>query len=1223
MKIRTLAGKALRTFTALAMAATMLVAVPSATALAAELTGDYYIVASSTAADDELTLAELAAQVNAGESFAGKTIILTSNANYSGVPIGTSEDAAFEGTFEGNGYTVNLSMTSTTAGRTENIGLFGYVGAGGSIANLNVDGTVTVTASSTVVRNVGSVAGFVYGTIGTDSPALSGCVSTAQVTVESTMDADEADAVLESELDATIEEGVTDEYRTIERVGGMVGYCAGSIDSCEYYGDLTVTSHAAPNEENATLANNIGGIAGLAGGYVITRISDSDSLSTYEPFYPTGEGAYVTDPGEDGVQAITNCINGGSVTTTVDGEAGLDRFGEATTAKLIGVGGIVGYSMANVSNCVNEEDGYVNSESGDGTGGIVGNLRGVPFTGTSGTAVSDAGTYADHDDDTAVALEGPTLTVSNCENYADIVALHAGGGIVGSAGTYTEITTSFNLGSNVCGMRWNKPMCGGIAGQVFGDIYLCYNRADVESYTKGGYYMGGIVGNVTRYTTESGDDVDSPVPEVHACYNTGDLLVTDNMKQAGIVGQNSGFVYDCINTGAVGTDLAVADDDGTTTDTVYMYDDVDDLKTKDAVAILNASLTVEQFEAGDCFVPAVEVDGSTLNDGYPLLDREKAANGYTGETTIDESKVAFAGTGSASYSAVLNPVPTLSATYDGDEFVQYADYYVLPDEDALGEDGICQDIEDIEDTVFYASIVGMGEYTGGTSSVTAPYTIGKTSFDTCTVYIASKTYNGINQYPSEPTDDSSSDVIISDAAGNTIPVSNYTMEEQGSTSRIDYKAAGYTITFTANDDSNYTGTVDGTFMIEKANIIGDAVSLTGFKCQDVTFYWHEGNIVNGGHTTGYLYYLDEDGNEVEGMYATYTGESIKPTISGKLVFTKGDGTTTNLKYGTDYKLVYGDPGSGTDASEIYDDTDDPNINVTEDAETGERACVTLRAVAGNSCNFTNYQNFFFEILPASIADDCEVYVQSSVTSSDGTAEAAVEVYFGDDELVEGTDYELSYETDLSAGTGTVTVTGIGNFTDTVQQSFTIVTASDDGSLSGGADEASVSLAAATVKLKASKAVYTGKKIKVGVASVTLSGAKLAAGTDYKVSYSNNKAIGKATVKVTGTGSYTGTAKATFKIVPAKVTKLSVKAGKKGTKKLTATWKKGSGGVKYQVAWRVKGTKKWKTATAGSAKKVLKKLKKGKTYQVRVRAFKKASGTKYYGAWSSMKKAKVK
>jgi hypothetical protein len=161
--------------------------------------------------------------------------------------------------------------------------------------------------------------------------------------------------------------------------------------------------------------------------------------------------------------------------------------------------------------------------------------------------------------------------------------------------------------------------------------------------------------------------------------------------------------------------------------------------------------------------------------------------------------------------------------------------------------------------------------------------------------------------------------------------------------------------------------------------------------------------------------------------------------------------------------------------------------------------------------------------------------------------------------------------------------------------------------------------------------------------------------DYDVRYTNNIAVGTATVIVTGKGIYGGTKSATFTIIaspagqsgdkdkgkdvkpgtgkaadstkkPAKVTKPKKTSFKKvtaGKKKLTLKWKKVSGITKYQVRYKVKGTKKWKTKTV-SAKKttlVIKGLKKGKKYQVQIRSYKTANKANYYSAWSKTKTSK--
>ena len=154
-------------------------------------------------------------------------------------------------------------------------------------------------------------------------------------------------------------------------------------------------------------------------------------------------------------------------------------------------------------------------------------------------------------------------------------------------------------------------------------------------------------------------------------------------------------------------------------------------------------------------------------------------------------------------------------------------------------------------------------------------------------------------------------------------------------------------------------------------------------------------------------------------------------------------------------------------------------------------------------------------------------------------------------------------------------------------------------------------------------VYTGKSI--ATAPVVKLGTKtLKNGTDYTVTYKNNKNVGKATVTITGKGAYTGTITKTFKINP-KATSITKLTSPK-TKRLKVTYKKVSGVTGYQVTYSTsKKFTKSTTKTVGvkSTSKTIKSLKKGKTYYVKVRDYKTVNGTKYYSAYSSVKKIKVK
>ena len=84
--------------------------------------------------------------------------------------------------------------------------------------------------------------------------------------------------------------------------------------------------------------------------------------------------------------------------------------------------------------------------------------------------------------------------------------------------------------------------------------------------------------------------------------------------------------------------------------------------------------------------------------------------------------------------------------------------------------------------------------------------------------------------------------------------------------------------------------------------------------------------------------------------------------------------------------------------------------------------------------------------------------------------------------------------------------------------------------------------------------------------------------------------------------------------------------KKG-KKLIVTWKWQDDVDKYEIQYALnkKFTKSKKSKKVGGYNDsvTIKKLKKGKTYYIRVRAGKKESGAMSYSEWSAVKKVKIK
>ncbi len=236
-----------------------------------------------------------------------------------------------------------------------------------------------------------------------------------------------------------------------------------------------------------------------------------------------------------------------------------------------------------------------------------------------------------------------------------------------------------------------------------------------------------------------------------------------------------------------------------------------------------------------------------------------------------------------------------------------------------------------------------------------------------------------------------------------------------------------------------------------------------------------------------------------------------------------------------------------------------------------------------------------------------VTLSTSTYAYDGKAKKpGVTVKLNGKTLKNGTDYTVSYSNNTKVGTAKVTITGKGNYTGSVSKTFSIKNNFKKATVSG-------------ISTKA----FTGKNITQSI-TVKYNGKTLKNGTDYTVSYSNNKKIGTATVKIAGKGSYTGTITKTFKINPAKqeIQKLTAKS-----KAFFVDWaQKGSAtGYEIQYATNSKFTsaKKVTITSNKTDKTTISKLSGKKKYYVRVRSYTTVKGTKYYGAWSASKSVTTK
>ena len=209
------------------------------------------------------------------------------------------------------------------------------------------------------------------------------------------------------------------------------------------------------------------------------------------------------------------------------------------------------------------------------------------------------------------------------------------------------------------------------------------------------------------------------------------------------------------------------------------------------------------------------------------------------------------------------------------------------------------------------------------------------------------------------------------------------------------------------------------------------------------------------------------------------------------------------------------------------------------------------------------------------------------------------------------DYSVAYSNNKNAGIAKVVITGKGNYTGKVESTFVIKKASQT------IQKQTVYAYSKYVKMKASakgKVTYTSSNKKIAT-------------VNKKTGFVTAKKPGKVQIKVTAaaTANYkksTGTI--TLIVVPATPTVKKAAAYK--TKAIKVSYKKVSGASGYQITYATNKAFKNAKSTYVSSKKssaVIKNLKKGKKYYVKVRAYKKINGKKFYSVYSGKTSVKTK
>ena len=472
-------------------------------------------------------LAGLAQLVNSGTSFAGKTIFLGNDIDLGYLewtPIG-NESNAFDGVFNGNGYTIS----SVKIGKDSSfIGLFGNTK--GKISDFTIDNAsiwvegiqtniaIACGYSTADIKNV-RVDGYVDAKL---SEIVGGVVgySTAQL-ISLTSDTDVVGG---------------------KNVGGIAGYAKTSsalLKELVSYGDIAsrgdgysggiigaVESSGTLYFESNTSYGHVSGsdyTGGLIGSYVSTGSFSMENCTNYATveggMYTSGViGCFQRSSTKDtvSVRSVKNCanINGnGNVggifgyysCTGTSNLTGLDNEGNITGNDQY-VGGIAGYSAFTAGELTNfSNGGTVNGATY--TGGIIGyidadidisnfknsaSIRGISYVGGLIGYVKSNG----------------TPNIAKCENSGSVNANDYVGGLIGR-GDFGVLTLS-EL-TNDADITGNSEFIGGIGGYIdSGSSVLTAenieNRGNVTgaSHISGGFaYVRGNVGSIIKSTTSS------------------------------------------------------------------------------------------------------------------------------------------------------------------------------------------------------------------------------------------------------------------------------------------------------------------------------------------------------------------------------------------------------------------------------------------------------------------------------------------------------------------------------------------------------------------------------------------------------------------------------------------------------------------------------------------------------------------------------------------------
>ena len=393
-----------------------------------------------------MSVAAFRDSVNAGNSYAGKTVVLLRNLDLSGsewTPIGQKSGNKFSGVFDGKNFKVEgMTISNTTEIQNSDTfdGYAAFFGAinGGTVKNLSVYGSVNSKNAAGVVARVDGNSSVInchnYATVTAPSDGKAGgviCLTNAA-----------AISVQDCTNSGTVSGG---NFGT----AGIVGYAnpGVTISDCSNFGNI--------GDESCKYSGGIVGYAtrdNTAG--IITNCTNSGTIVAYEEC--GGIVGIIT-----GSQNVTNCTNTQSVKGTDTAFSG----------------GIVGgFAGGTIKDCTNTA-----SVHGKFAGGVVGSAqKGVIENCSGGTAAITSPAFM-------LGFTGQSFTLSVGENQAAGRILGTNQGI--GPNDYTVLKLANNEDNQAIG---TVGMCGNLT--TWANLKI----------SSGTFYGEPLAGNTTYITLESG-----------------------------------------------------------------------------------------------------------------------------------------------------------------------------------------------------------------------------------------------------------------------------------------------------------------------------------------------------------------------------------------------------------------------------------------------------------------------------------------------------------------------------------------------------------------------------------------------------------------------------------------------------------------------------------------------------------------------------------------------